>query len=163
MSICLYERKMVDGREWGSLALESWLVNDSQWSRLAAQLQSKHACLLSRAQPRQLMQLATADVRTNTRQAFQTLQANKRVLFLLVVQPLTVRHLSSRFNLCHFIGKAQWLLVSQSICNFEALIDPQFSRYKVKTSTVALFLYTKYELISTRGMFCIGLATERFK
>lgn len=51
----------------GSLVLESWLANDSQRSRLAAQLQSKHACLLSGAQPKQPMWLATIDVRTNTR------------------------------------------------------------------------------------------------
>lgn len=53
--------------EGGSLELESWLANDSQRSRLAAQLQSKYACLLSGAQPRQPMWLATTDVRTNTR------------------------------------------------------------------------------------------------
>lgn len=51
----------------GSVLLESWLANDSQRSRLAAQLQSKHACLLSGARPRQPTWLATIDVKTNTR------------------------------------------------------------------------------------------------
>lgn len=54
-------------RKRGTDLLESWLANQSQRSRLEAQLQSKHACLLSGAQSRQPTWLATIDVSTNTR------------------------------------------------------------------------------------------------
>lgn len=64
---CVEEEEGEGGRMGGSLVLESWIANDSQRSRLAAQLQSKYACLLSGAQPRQPMWLASTDVRTNTR------------------------------------------------------------------------------------------------
>lgn len=56
----------VEGKR-GTVLLESWLANESQRSGLEAQLQSKHACLLSGAQSRQPTWLATIDVRTNTR------------------------------------------------------------------------------------------------